>query len=94
MNPSWQAAYKLFDVNVLGTFNTVFPLLSRMQQRGRGQIAFMGSLSSYAPVPDLTAYAATKAAIRAYALGMTLCLPSTPQLVFLIVGMLLLRAAA
>ena len=37
----------LTDVNLVGVYNTVFPALDKMKERGHGQIALMSSLAGY-----------------------------------------------
>lgn len=59
-------ARALFDVNVMGAFNTIDPVLPRMIARGTGQIAIVSSLVSFAGWPTAPAYAASKAAVRVY----------------------------
>jgi short-subunit dehydrogenase len=59
-------AERLFAVNVGGTLNTVHPLLGAMAARGRGQVALMSSLMAIRPLPYAPAYAASKAAVKAY----------------------------
>lgn len=56
----------IFAVNVDGVFNTVHPLLERMQGRGRGQIALMSSLAGFRGMPGTAAYSASKAAVKSY----------------------------
>lgn len=51
--------------NIDGTLNTILPLISRMQQRGRGQIALMSSLAGFRGLPTAAAYSTSKVAIRA-----------------------------
>jgi short-subunit dehydrogenase len=46
--------------------NTLDPVLPAMLERRRGQIALMSSLAAAAPLADMPAYSASKAAIRAY----------------------------
>lgn len=53
--------------NVNGTLNTILPLIGRMQQRRRGQIALMSSLAGYRGLPNAAAYSASKVAVRALA---------------------------
>lgn len=59
-------AQKIFDINVNGVLNTVTPAQERMTGRGRGQIAIMSSLASFAGWPGAPAYSASKAAVRFY----------------------------
>lgn len=56
----------IFDVNVTGVFNTVWPILPRMEARGRGQVALMASLAGFTGWFGAPAYSASKAAIRVY----------------------------
>jgi short-subunit dehydrogenase len=53
-------------VNVDGVFNTVEPLIGRMMERGRGQIAVMASLASFIGLPYSASYNASKAAVRVW----------------------------
>jgi short-subunit dehydrogenase len=57
---------KTFDVNVGGVLNTVEPLMSRMIERRRGQIAVMASLASFIGLPYSASYNASKAAVRVW----------------------------
>ncbi len=56
----------IFDVNVLGVFNTIHPALPMMKERGRGQIAIVSSLAGFCGIAGASAYGASKAAIRIY----------------------------
>lgn len=60
----------LFDVNVTGLLNTLFPILDGMKARRRGQIALMSSLASFKGIAGKGAYAGTKAAVRLYGEGL------------------------
>ncbi len=60
----------LFDVNVMGLLNTLFPILNGMKTRKKGQIALMSSLASFKGIAGKGAYAGTKAAIRLYGEGL------------------------
>lgn len=64
------AAYKLFDVNVTGVFNTIFPALPAMKERKRGQIALVSSLAGFGALASNQAYCATKCAVKAYGEGL------------------------
>ncbi|MEL6768493.1 MAG: SDR family NAD(P)-dependent oxidoreductase [Pseudomonadota bacterium] len=57
----------LAAVNLVGAANTVEPLLGPMRARGRGGIVLMGSLAGQRPLPDMPAYSASKAGLRAWA---------------------------
>lgn len=56
----------VFVVNLAGMLNTVLPILPRMAERGRGQIALMSSLAGLRGLPSAPAYSASKVAVRAY----------------------------
>ena len=62
-------ARDLFDVNLNGVMNTLAPIAPRMRARRNGQIALFGSIAAFAPPPDSPSYAASKAAIVAFALA-------------------------
>ncbi len=57
----------LFAVNVQGVVDTVTALLPQMRARGEGRIAVVSSLAAYCPVPGAAGYAASKAAVKAWA---------------------------
>ena len=52
--------------NVDGVINTVLPLIPRMIQRRRGQIALMSSLASFRGLPPAPTYCASKAFVRVW----------------------------
>jgi short-subunit dehydrogenase len=64
------AAYALMQTNVLGTLNTVQPLIPRMMARRRGQIAIVSSIAGFIPLPDSPSYCASKAAVLTYGLAL------------------------
>src|SRR5690606_834367 len=64
------AAHALIEINLLGTLNTVQPLLPAMMARGRGQVAIVSSVAGFGPVPDAPSYAASKAALINYGLSL------------------------
>jgi short-subunit dehydrogenase len=57
---------RITEVNVEGVINTVLPLIPRMAQRQRGQIALMSSIASFRGLPGAPAYCASKAYIRVW----------------------------
>ena len=63
-------ARKCFDVNVTGVFNTVFPALKDMRQRGSGQVCVISSVASFAPFSIFDGYSASKVAVRYWAEGL------------------------
>ncbi|MEO9528590.1 SDR family NAD(P)-dependent oxidoreductase [Roseibium sp.] len=52
-----------FDVNLMGTVNTLLPVIDIMKSTGRGQIAVVSSVAGYAGLPTSAAYGATKAGL-------------------------------
>jgi len=54
---------KSFDVNLMGTVNVLLPVINRMKQAGRGQIAVVSSVAGYGGLPTSAAYGATKAGL-------------------------------
>jgi short-subunit dehydrogenase len=60
----------IFSVNVLGTLNTVLPIIGPMRLRKKGQIAMLSSLAGFRGMPSAPAYCASKAAIRSYGEGL------------------------
>jgi short-subunit dehydrogenase len=60
----------IFDVNLQGVLNTIYPIIPRMQQRQSGQIVLMSSLASYINATYFAAYSASKVAVRTYGLAL------------------------
>jgi NAD(P)-dependent dehydrogenase (short-subunit alcohol dehydrogenase family) len=58
---------KTFDVNLMGVVNGLVPVADRMRDRGFGQIAIVGSVTSYYGLPSAAAYGASKAALNSMA---------------------------
>ena len=56
-------------VNLLGVINGTRAALGVMQTKSRGHVVNIGSLASWVPVPGETVYAATKAAVLSFSLG-------------------------
>jgi short-subunit dehydrogenase len=57
-------------VNVLGVMHGTRAAVSVMRQRGSGHVINIGSLASWVPVPGECVYAATKAAVLSFSLGL------------------------
>lgn len=55
---------KNYEVNVFGVLNGLVPVVEKMKQHGKGQIALVGSVSGYTGLPAASAYGACKAAIN------------------------------
>jgi short-subunit dehydrogenase len=60
---------ELFDVNLNGVMNTIAPIAPLMRRRRAGQIVLFGSIAAFAAPPDSPSYAASKAALVAFALA-------------------------
>lgn len=65
---------RVVEVNLLGTIRATRAAVEVMRQRdggrGAGHIITIGSLASWVPVPGETVYAATKAGLLTYTLGL------------------------
>ncbi len=57
---------KLMRVNYDGTVNVAYSVLKRMNERGRGQAFFFGSVAGWVLSPHFGAYCASKAAVNAF----------------------------
>jgi short-subunit dehydrogenase len=64
------AGYALLQTNILGTANSVQPLIPAMMARNKGQIALMSSIAAFVPLAHAPSYSASKAALMNY--GMSL----------------------
>jgi short-subunit dehydrogenase len=56
----------IIETNLIGTFNTVNPLIPRMQERRAGHIVLMSSMAGFRGMPNAPAYSTSKVAVRAY----------------------------
>ena len=65
-NDNVQVTREIFAINVDGVFNTIFPLLSRMQSRRRGQIAIVSSTAGLCSEPMNPLYSSSKVAITSF----------------------------
>jgi short-subunit dehydrogenase len=63
---SLQKTIDVINVNLIAMISTIYPVLKKMQQQGRGQIALMSSLAAFRGLPHSPAYCASKAAVRIY----------------------------
>ena len=70
-------ARRVFDINLMGALETVHAVLPAMQQRRAGQIVIVSSLAAFSPLADAPAYAASKAALLSYGLGLRDALKSS-----------------
>lgn len=60
---SAEQAHAIFDTNLGGVLNTVFPAVTAMRARGAGQIAILASLAGFFAIPGAPSYSASKAAV-------------------------------
>jgi short-subunit dehydrogenase len=60
----------IFDINVNGLFNTVFPAIELMRPRKRGHVSLMSSIAGFRGLPSAPAYCASKAAIKVWGEGL------------------------
>ena len=60
----------IFTVNMVGTLNTILPIIEPMRLRKKGQIAVLSSLAGFRGMPSAPAYCASKAAVRSYGEGL------------------------
>ena len=58
--------YKIFDINLLGVLNTIYPALPEMVARKSGHLVLISSLAGFVPMPSAPGYSASKAAVRFY----------------------------
>ncbi|OFW89068.1 MAG: hypothetical protein A3B66_03975 [Alphaproteobacteria bacterium RIFCSPHIGHO2_02_FULL_46_13] len=58
--------YQIFDVNLTGVLNTIYPALPHMVAKKSGHIVLISSLAGYVPMPSAPAYSASKVAVRFY----------------------------
>jgi short-subunit dehydrogenase len=58
--------YKIFDINLIGVLNTIYPALPHMVAKKSGQIVLISSLAGYVPMPSAPGYSASKVAVRFY----------------------------
>jgi NAD(P)-dependent dehydrogenase (short-subunit alcohol dehydrogenase family) len=58
---------RVMAVNYLGSVHWVQALLPGMRERGRGELALIGSVAGWMPVPHMGAYTATKFAVVGFA---------------------------
>lgn len=71
LKPNWlpetdKDRHDSLNINLLGTLNTIHPVLDKMLARKQGQIAIISSLAAMRGLPQSPSYSATKAALRIY----------------------------
>lgn len=58
--------YNTFEINVMGTINTVTPMVEIFKKRRKGKIVITASIAGYHGLPACPSYSASKACIKAY----------------------------
>ncbi|KAK8798856.1 hypothetical protein WA158_007940 [Blastocystis sp. Blastoise] len=65
-----QTTERIFETNVNGTFNTLFPAIDNMKLQKHGQICIVASIAGLGGDGINTCYAASKCALTSYAEGL------------------------
>ncbi|MBL4692600.1 MAG: SDR family NAD(P)-dependent oxidoreductase [Magnetovibrio sp.] len=60
-------ARAIFEVNLGGVLNTIWPAIHHMRPRKSGHIVVVSSLAAFTPLPGAPAYSASKSAVKVYA---------------------------
>lgn len=55
---------QVFDTNIWGTLNTIYPAINIMKKQGHGQIAIISSMAGFKGLGGASAYCASKACVR------------------------------
>lgn len=58
--------HQIFDINLTGVLNTIYPALPAMAAKKSGHLVLISSLAGFVPMPSAPAYSASKAAVRFY----------------------------
>jgi NAD(P)-dependent dehydrogenase (short-subunit alcohol dehydrogenase family) len=58
-----EAFRQVVEINIMGVVHGLAPVLERMGQRGRGQVAVTASVAGYGGLPKAAAYGSSKAAM-------------------------------
>lgn len=62
---SFEQTKMIYDININGVLNTIFPAIEVMKTSKKGQIAIMSSVSAYRGLPSAPAYSSSKACVKA-----------------------------
>ena len=81
-----EAVRAIIATNLVGVLNTAEPLIAPMCGRGRGQLAFIGSIAGLHGLPYSPSYCVTKAGVHAYAESIRCRLERRGVLVSLVVA--------
>jgi short-subunit dehydrogenase len=67
---SYEQVKNIFDTNIYGVINTIFPAIEIMKKQRAGQVAIVASLAGYRGLPSSPAYSGSKAAVKVYGEGL------------------------
>lgn len=56
----------IFAVNMAGVLNTIFPAITPMRHRKKGQLALVSSIAGFRGLPSAPAYSTSKVMVKAY----------------------------
>jgi short-subunit dehydrogenase len=65
-----EAALRVLNTNLLAAINCIHLVLPQMLERGHGTLVIVASISAYFPLPDASAYSASKAGLLSYGLAL------------------------
>jgi short-subunit dehydrogenase len=54
---------EIYDINIYGVINSIYPAIETMKTRQNGQIVIMSSMSAFTPIPSAPAYSSSKQCI-------------------------------
>jgi short-subunit dehydrogenase len=54
---------EIYNTNIYGVINSIYPAINKMTTRRKGQIAIMSSMSAFMPIPTAPAYSSSKQCI-------------------------------
>lgn len=57
---------RTFQTNVMGTFNTIHPVIEKMKSRREGQVGIVSSMAGFRGFSSAPAYSSSKATLRFY----------------------------
>lgn len=63
---TFEQTKQIFDININGVLNTIYPAMEKMKSRKSGHIAIVSSLAGFHGMQSAPAYSTSKAAVRVY----------------------------
>lgn len=61
---SEQQLRQIFEVNIMGVVNVIYPAIEKMKLQNHGQIAIISSLAGFRGLPSAPAYSASKGCVK------------------------------